>query len=198
METLTQTLVNTAARLAIEEGLDYAHAKRRAVKLLGLPPRTALPDNTALEAEIRIQLALFHAETHPQELAALRRLATLWMERLAQFRPHLSGAVWRGTATRHSDIVLQLFCDDPKSAEIALIDHQVRYSTHTHPGVRGADTDTLSFSSFCPELNEAIGIHLMVHDHDALRGALKPGPDGLPLRGDLRALQALLQHENSP
>ena len=43
---------------------------------------------------------------------------------MAQFRPYLGGAVWNGTATRLSDIYLQLFCDDPKSAEIALIDHK--------------------------------------------------------------------------
>lgn len=37
------------------------------------------------------------------------------------------GAVWHGTATRLSDIYIQLFCDDSKSAEIALIDHHVDY-----------------------------------------------------------------------
>ena len=36
-------------------------------------------------------------------------------ERLAAFRPYLGGAVWHGTATRLSDIYLQLFCDDSKA-----------------------------------------------------------------------------------
>ena len=55
------------------------------------------------------------------------------MERLAQFRPYLGGAVWHGTATRLSDIYIQLFCDDPKSAEIALIDNNVDYeAAHGH------------------------------------------------------------------
>ncbi len=54
----------------------------------------------------------FCADTQPAELQALRELAALWMERLAEFRPHLSGAVWRGTATRLNDIHLQLYCDD--------------------------------------------------------------------------------------
>lgn len=190
-----QEMAATAARLIVEEGLDYAGAKRRAQKILGLPPRSALPGNDLVEAEVRTHLALFHADTQPHELAALRRLALLWMQRLAPFRPHLSGAVWNGTATRRSDIVLQLFCDDPKSAEIALIDHGIRYDARTLPGVRGAATDTLSFSSFSPELGEAIGVHLMIHDHDALRGALKPGPDGQPLRGDAVALARCLQDE---
>jgi hypothetical protein len=34
------------------------------------------------------------------------------MERMADFRPYLAGAVWNGTATRLSGIY-QLFCDDP-------------------------------------------------------------------------------------
>ena len=45
METLTQELAAHAARLVVEEGLDYGGAKRRAHKLMGLPARTALPDN---------------------------------------------------------------------------------------------------------------------------------------------------------
>lgn len=192
-----QDIAASAARLIIEEGLDYASAKRRALKQLGRSARTALPDNALVEAEVRTQLALFHADTQPQELAALRRLALQWMQRLAEFRPHLSGAVWNGTATRRSDIVLQLFCDDPKSAEIALIDQSIRYDASNMPGLRGILVDTLSTTSFCAELNEAIGVHLMVHDHDALRGALKPGPDGQSLRGDIHALMHCLQDEDT-
>ena len=74
---------------------------------------------------MREYIALFCADTQPAELAALRELALVWMQRMADFRPFLGGAVWRGTATRLSDIYIQLFCDDPKSAEIALIELQV-------------------------------------------------------------------------
>jgi len=149
METLTHELAAHAARLVVEEGLDYGGAKRRAQKLLGLPARTALPDNDLVESEVRAYLSLFHADTQPAELAALRRLALRWMQRLAEFRPHVTGAVWNGTATRRSDVYLQLFCDDPKSAEIALIDHQVSYQARSVGGVHGAPVDALSFSSSC-------------------------------------------------
>ena len=118
MDDLTHEIAAAAARLVVEEGLEYGPAKRRALKVLGLPARTALPDNDGVEAAVRDYIALFCADTQPDELAALRRLALAWMERLADFRPHLGGAVWHGTATRLSDIYLQLFCDDPKSAEI--------------------------------------------------------------------------------
>ena len=195
METLTHELAAHAARLVVEEGLDYGGAKRRAQKLLGLPARTALPDNDLVESEVRAYLSLFHADTQPAELAALRRLALRWMQRLAEFRPHVTGAVWNGTATRRSDVYLQLFCDDPKSAEIALIDHQVSYQARSVGGFHGAPVDALSFSSSCPELGEAIGVHLMIHDHDDLRGALRPGRQGQPLRGDHQALEQRMQTE---
>jgi len=194
METLIHEIAATAARLVVEEGLDYGAAKRRAQKTLGAPPRSALPDNDLLESEVRAYLALFYADTQPVELAALRRLAVLWMERLAEFRPHLTGAVWNGTATRLSDIYLQLFCDDPKSAEIALIDHRISYEPRTVRGFRGEAVEALSFSSLCPELAETIGVHLMIHDHDDLRGALLPrGPDARAPRGDLKAVRSLME-----
>ena len=115
----------TAARLVVEEGLDYGAAKRRAVKQLGLPLRTDLPSHDEVEAEVRDYIALFCADTQPMELAALRELALVWMQRMADFRPYLGGSVWHGTATKLSDIYIALFCDDSKSAEIALLDHLI-------------------------------------------------------------------------
>jgi hypothetical protein len=47
------------------------------------------------------------------------------MDRLAEFRPHLTGAVWRGTATRLNSVHLQLFCDDSKAAEIELLNQKI-------------------------------------------------------------------------
>ena len=110
---------------------------------------------------------------------------------LAQFRPYLGGAVWHGTATRLSDIYLQLFCDDPKSAEIALIEHNVDYEARTVTGFNGEPVEALSLSSMSRELGEAIGIHLLIHDHDDLRGALRPDAKGRTPRGDLDAVRAL-------
>jgi hypothetical protein len=192
MDTLQSEIAATAARLVVEEGLEYRAAKRRAVKQLGLGTRTALPDNELLEDAVREYIDLFCADTQPAELAALRRLALTWMERLAQFRPYLAGAVWHGTATRLSDIYLQLFCDDPKSAEIALIDHAVDYTPRTVTGFHGESVEALSISSMSRELGEPVGVHLLVYDHDDLRGALKPDNKGRTPRGDLAAVRALV------
>jgi hypothetical protein len=187
-------IAQAAAGLVVEEGLEYGAAKRRAVKQLGLDARSALPDNDTLEEAVREYISIFCADTQPAELAALRRLALTWMERLAQFRPYLGGAVWHGTATRLSDIYIQLFCDDPKSAEIALIDNSVDYEARTVKGLHGEPVEALSFSSVCRELGEAIGVHLMIYDHDDVRGALKPDAKGRAPRGDASAVRALLEN----
>ena len=107
----------------------------------------------------------------PGELLALRRLALQWMSRMASFRPYLSGAVWMGTATRHSDIRIELFCDDPKSAELMLLEMRADFETRTTKGLAGAPVDVLSVHSFCPELQENVGVHFLVYDRDDIRGA---------------------------
>lgn len=189
---LKEQIAAAAAAMVVEEGLEYGPAKRRALKQLGLPARTALPDNDLVEAAVREYIALFCADTQPAELAALRQLALLWMQRMAEFRPFLGGAVWRGTATRLSDIYIQLFCDDPKSAEIALIEHQVDYEPRTVTGFTGESVEALSIRSLCKPLQETVGVHLMVYNHDDLRGALRPDARGLSPRGDLAAVAGLL------
>jgi hypothetical protein len=192
MDSLQSEIAATAARMVVEEGLEYGAAKRRAVKQLGLGARTALPDNDSLEEAVREYISVFCADTQPAELAALRKLALTWMERLPEFRPHLGGAVWHGTATRLSDIYIQLFCDDPKSAEIKLIEHEVDYTPRTVTGFNGESVEALSLSSMSRELGEPIGVHLLVYDHDDLRGALKPDAKGRTPRGDLAAVRALV------
>ena len=181
-----------AARWVVDEGLEYGPAKRRAAKELGLSGRGTLPSNDLLEDAVRDYIAVFCADSQPQELAALRRLALVWMARLAEFRPHLGGAVWHGTATRKSDIYLQLFCDDSKSAEIALIDQRLAYVARTITGFNGESVEALSVHAFCDELNEDIGMHLMIYDFDDVRGALKPDAKGRAPRGDITAVQRLL------
>jgi hypothetical protein len=195
MDNARTEIAHAAARLVVEEGLEYGPAKRRAARQLGLNARTALPDNDLVEDAVREYIDVFCAHTQPAELAALRRLAIVWMERLQQFRPYLGGAVWHGTATRLSDIYLQLFCDDPKSAEIALIENRVDYDVRTVTGFNGEQVDALSLSSMSKELGEPIGVHLLIYDHDDVRGALKPDAKGRAPRGDLAAVRALLENE---
>jgi hypothetical protein len=182
-----------AARLVVDEGLDYAAAKRQALRQLGLSGRVQLPDNAQLEAAIREHIAVFCPEEQAQALRKLRELALLWMDRLHEFRPHVAGAVWHGTATAHSDILLHLFCDDPKSTEWTLLDRGVAYQPGQAPGVRGEVMEALTLRVRCEPLQDWVMLHLVLHDLDDLRGALKPDAQGRKPRGDAAALRRLLQ-----
>ena len=193
----TLEIAAAAARLIVDEGMDWGPAKQRAARDLGLP-RAALPGNDEVEDAVREHIAIFHADTQPAELRALRELAAQWMGRLAEFRPHLTGAVWRGTATRLSNVHLQLYCDDSKSAEIMLLNQGVDYDVGSVPGPRGSEVDRLSLTIPCPALGEPIGLHLTILDADDLRGALKPDARGRTDRGDLQALTRLLAEPATP
>lgn len=187
-----QDISATAARLVVEEGLDFGAAKHRAIKLLGLHQRSAVPSNAELELAVRGYIAAFCADTQPTELRALRQLALAWMQRLERFHPYLGGAVWRGTATRMSDIHIELFCEDPKMAELALLDMRVDYEQRSSRGMRGELVNTLSVHSRCAGLGEMVGVHLQVYDFDRLRGALRRDVEGQATRGDATRLANLL------
>ena len=193
MADLTDEIAASAAQWVVEEGLEYGPAKRRALKVLGLPPRTPLPNNEQVEAQVREYIELFCADSQPQELLALRKHALMWMTRLAEFRPYLGGAVWHGTATRLSDIYLQLFCDDAKSCEIDLINKGVAFEARSVSGLHGEPVEALSIHSFCEELGEEIGVHLLVNDFDDVRGALKADGQGRSPRGNGEAVKRLIQ-----
>ena len=191
---LSQEIAVAAAQLVVEDGMEYAAAKHKAArKVAGRGVRPGeLPRNEAIEDEVRAYLAIFCADSQPGELRTLRELAARWMERLADHRPHLGGAVWRGTATRNSAIVLDLYCDDPKSTEIDLINQGLDFDVG---GDGDADTGSgyvLTLGARSAELNDWVTVHLVLHDLDDLRGALKPDAQGRSWRGDLSALQRTL------
>jgi hypothetical protein len=194
---LTEEIAVAAARLVVEDGLEYGAAKRRAARDIGRrSTRPAeLPSNEAVEDEVRAHIALFCADTQPAELRALREAARVWMERLAEFRPHLAGAAWRGTATRLSAVHIDLYCDDPKAAQIALINAGVDFDADhlDRPGAEPLTVLTLGHTSRA--LGETLTIHLSLHDADEQRGALKPDAKGRSWRGDATALRRLLNSD---
>lgn len=210
---LREEIAQAAARMIAEDGADYATAKRKAARQLLGDQRVAgewLPDNDMIEAEVRAYQALFHGDTQPRILALLRRVAILAMEDLAGFRPYLVGAVLNGTATEHSDIYLQCFCDSPKDATLHLLNAGVDFETSEsrHFAGRG-DVETLSFlwkgqwpdrrearllaGEVRAELGAPVGIHIALYDADDERGAARTDASGRAARADLQAVRALLE-----
>lgn len=187
-----QEIAAAAARLIVDEGMEYDQAKRRAARDFGA--RVELPDSATVEAAVREHIAIFCADTQAAELRALREVALLWMGRLAEFHPHLAGAAWRGTATRLSALRIELYADDTKAPEITLINAGVDYDVDSLPAGAGGRSrrepiPVLTVASRSHELNDIVTVHLIIHDRDDLRGALKPDADGQTWRGDTAALQ---------
>jgi hypothetical protein len=183
-------LASVAARWVVEEGLRPSEAKARAAEHLGLRGRVRWPDEAMMDAAVREHIAVFCPESQAQELLALRAVALRWMTRLSAFDPHVSGAVWHGSATRHNDVFLQLFLDDEKAVEWLLMERRVTYHPGSAKGWRGQMVPVLTVE----DSDEVLGlvlVHLMLHAGDDVRGALKPDVMGRAPRGNLAALQKL-------
>jgi hypothetical protein len=203
----------SAARMIAEDGVDYATAKRKAARqVLGTESRAPgewLPDNEQVETEVREYQALFQAESQPRVLALLRRIALVLMEGLAIHNPYLAGAVFNGTASEHSDIHLQVFCDSPKDVAIFLLNAGVDLDTTESAHFAGRDeVETLSFlwrgqwpagpesrelaRELRAETGTPVGVHIALYDMNDVRGARRADATGKTQRGDAAAVRALL------
>jgi hypothetical protein len=131
-------------------------------------------------------LTLFDEE-HPARLARMRQVAMGLLERLAEFHPLVTGAVWKGIAAEHAPIHLQLFHDNAKEVQFFLIDARIDFQTATVPHFRG-DRRSEEVEAFAFDYRGE-PVLLSVYAQDDLRGALLP-VNGRPERGDRRALQA--------
>lgn len=192
---LRAEIAAVAARLIAQDGAEYATAKRKAAQQVlkeANPRSNLLPDDLQIEEAVRQYHALFHGATQPARLLALRTVALQVMEVLADFSPHLSGAVLHGTAGEHDDIHLQLFAESTKDVEIFLLNRNVNIEISETPhfkGGRRAPVETVSF------LWKNEGVHAELYDLDDLRGALRQRADGRPQRADTAAVRALIEAE---
>jgi hypothetical protein len=190
-----------AARMIAEDGLDYATAKRKAARQVVGETRiegTWLPDNDQIEEEIREYQALFLGDSQPAVLRRLREIALEWMQRLEAFNPFLTGAVLNGTAGEHSDIHLQIFCDNAKDVAIWLLNANVQYdvSETRHFAARGY-VETLSFMWRPSRNEEPVGIHVALYNTDDLRGAVRADARGRIPRANAQVLQALINESGA-
>ncbi|AZN37703.1 nucleotidyltransferase [Iodobacter ciconiae] len=124
---LRAQIAERAARLIAEDLLhDFALAKKKAAKQLGISEGRMMPSNQEIETALANYRAVYYPE-HSNHLNSLRQKALKVMRILAHFHPYLTGSVLSGVAGSNSDINLILFLDDPKSAEIFLLNQQIDY-----------------------------------------------------------------------
>ncbi len=127
---LRQLVAQQAARMMAEDGIsDYAFAKRKAARQLGMEDVHCLPGNAEIESELRLHQEIFHGEDHGATLRQLRTDALATMQLLARFDPHLTGPVLTGTAGKHAETDVHLFADSDKDVEIFLLNNKIPYTT---------------------------------------------------------------------
>lgn len=127
---LRQRIAQVAAQMMAEEGIaDYAHAKRKAGRQLGITDTQCMPTNSEIEEEIRLYHDIYNSDEQPEALLQLRKDALLVMQLLERFNPLLTGPVLDGTAGKYAETHIHLFADSLKEVEIFLLNQQIPYIT---------------------------------------------------------------------
>jgi hypothetical protein len=185
------SIAHAAARLMAEDGIeDYALAKRKAARQVGIPDTRELPTNEEIDEALRTYRQIYHHEEHRDRIRVLRATALRAMRELAQFNPYLTGSVLSGNAGKYADINLQLFTDSPKAVELYLIDQDIPYRTSESRLYCGADPVTAPVYVVTDEGTE---IELTVLSPRELRGSLRTSVDGKSIeRAKPAAVEQLL------
>jgi hypothetical protein len=133
-----------------------------------------------LDAGDDLCFTVLHADTHANELSAMRSTALEAMRLFSDFEPRLVGPLLTGTATAHNDITLHLFADTPESVAVRLIDRSIPHEVRERR-LRVSRDEVEAF----PVLRFHAGGHdidATIFPRDGIRQA-PPGPvDGRPMR----------------
>jgi hypothetical protein len=197
---IRQMIAQQAARMMAEDGIhDFAYAKKKAGKQLGISENSVLPTNAEIEEEIRLYHEIYNAEEQPQELAKLRKAALITMQLFERFNPHLTGSVLDGTAGKFAQTNIHLFADSAKEVEMFLLNMQIpfdssekSYRLSDKPSKDKKDKVRKTVPVFT--LETELGVQkLSVFDVDDLRVATKRTTDGANSeRMDIAQLQTLI------
>lgn len=197
---LRESIAQLAARLMAEGIEDFALAKRKAARQLGVSDMQHLPNNSEVEQALRAYQALFGQALNGGEdqqvlLGKLRAQALRIMRELDGFSPLLTGSVLRGTATPYSDINLLLFADSQKDIELYLLNRDLVYKTSEKRLRFGDSARTVPVLrlNFTGEAD----VHLVILSA-ADRKCLPLSPvDGRPMQGArLAEVESLLEAQN--
>ncbi len=190
-------IAQTAARLMKTDGIsDFALAKRKAARQLGVPATRNLPDNSEVEEALLGYQQLFAPDSHRAWIRHLREQARQLMLLLAPFKPYLSGQVVSGSAGRYSTIDIHLFAESGKQVEIFLIDRQIPYRSSGKRMYIGNEYRNISVLEW--DGNDA-EFNVLVFELDDLRRAIRYSPEGHVLdRVNLAWLDSALQSDQDP
>ena len=197
---LRQLIAQQAARMMAEDGInDFAYAKKKAGKQLGVSENSVLPTNAEIEDEIRLYHEIYNADEQPLELAKLRQAALLTMQLFEKFNPHLTGSVLDGSAGKFSQTNIHLFADSAKDVEMFLLNQDIPFES-SEKSYRVSDKPSKDKKEKVRKtvpvftLETELGLQkLSVFDVGDMRVATKRTGDGSNAeRADINDLKALL------
>jgi hypothetical protein len=200
LDHIRQMIAQQAARMMAEDGInDFAYAKKKAGRQLGVSESSVLPTNAEIEEEIRLYHNIYNADEQPLELAKLRKAALLTMQLFERFNPHLTGSVLDGTAGKFSQTNIHLFADSAKDVEIFLLSQQIPFDS-SEKSYRVSDKPSKDKKEKVRKtvpvftLETELGLQkISVFDVDDMRVAVKRTVDGSNAeRADISDLQALI------
>jgi hypothetical protein len=200
LDHIRQLIAQKAAQMMAEDGVhDFAYAKKKASRQLGITEASALPTNAEIEDEIRLYHEIYNADEQPIELAKLRKAALMTMQLFARFNPHLTGTVLDGSAGKFAQTNIHLFADSAKEVEMFLLNQQIPYES-SEKAYRLSDKpskdkkDKVRKTVPVFTLETELGLQkLSIFDVDDLRVATKKTSDGSNAeRADISDLQVLL------
>ena len=197
---IRQMIAQQAARMMAEDGInDFAYAKKKAGKQLGVSEARVMPTNAEIEDEIRLYHEIYNADEQPLELAKLRQAALMTMQLFAKFDPHLTGSVLDGSAGKFSQTNIHLFADSAKDVEMFLLNQQIPFES-SEKSYRVSDKPSKDKKEKVRKtvpvftLETELGLQkLSVFDVDDMRVATKRTSDGSNAeRLDIAGVQAIL------
>ena len=203
LDHIRQLIAQKAAQLMAEGGInDFAYAKKKAGKQLGVSEASVLPTNAEIEEEIRLYHEIYNADEQPLELAKLRNAALMTMQLFAKFNPHLTGSVLDGTAGKFSQTNIHLFAESSKEVEIFLLSQQIPFES-SEKSYRVSDKPSKDKKEKVRKtvpvftLETELGLQkISVFEFDDMRIATKKTSDGSNAeRANISDLQALLACE---
>lgn len=198
---IRQLIAQQAARMMAEDGInDFAYAKKKAGKQLGISENSVLPTNAEIEEEIRLYHQIYNADEQLIELAHLRKAALATMQLFARFNPHLTGSVLDGSAGKFAQTDIHLFADSAKEVEMFLLNQQIpfessekSYRVSDKPSKDKKEKVRKTVPVFTLETEPGLQ-KLSVFDVDDMRAAVKRTADGENAgRLDLAGVEALLK-----
>lgn len=191
---MRQRIAQAAARIMAEDGIqDFSLAKRKAARQLGAEDSQHLPNNQEIEQELRLYQEIFQKDEQQERLRFLRKLALEAMRQLEPFNPRLTGSVLNGTATRYSDINLEVFPSSLKDVELFLLSRKIPYRSGEKTLRQGKDVRTVPLLAL---VEFPATVEILVYDAEDLRLLPKTAADGKsPLRVKINQVEAWLRGE---